>query len=398
MKYFLGIDIGKKNHVACLLDEQGELLGKPLSIAANITGWQQLLLHINKFIDHKDYPSVYAGFEATGHYWITLYLKLKELGLSVSVLNPLEVKAFRNEGIRGGKTDRIDAVKIAKLLRFGGYHKAHVPGDELIALRQLTRLRVDLVNMTTKVKQKIIAILDTVFPEYESLFTDIFGTTSRMLLSEACTPEAIAVIPTAKLTKLIKLASRGQYGKEKAQNIKSAASMTMGITIGLDAFSLSLEILLSQIDHLQKQIDQLEKEIIKRTEKMTTTITTIPGIGLTTAGTILSEIGDISRFAGKDGAEKIVALAGLDAKVKESGQSKGKAKMSKRGSGYLRHAVRQAAFVAVTVSKDPMFTKIYQKQINKGKHREVALSHVSRKMIHVIYSLLKNNKNYVPNI
>ena len=398
MKYFLGIDIGKHNHVAALMDIQGELIGIPLKFATDIAGWQQLLSHINKYIDYKDYPSICAGFEATGHYWLTLYLKLKESGISISVLNPLEVKAFRNEGIRGSKTDRIDAIKIARLLRFGDYHEAHIPDQELIGLRQLSWLRVDLVNMTTKLKQKVIAVLDTIFPEYESLFTDIFGTTSKMLLSEACTPEAITAIPAARLAKLVKQASRGQYKEEKAQSIKLAASRTMGITISIDAFSLSLDILLSQINHLDKQIDQLDSEIIKKTEKMNTTITTIPGIGLTIAGTVLSEIGDINRFAGKDGAEKLVALAGLDAKVKESGLSKGKTKMSKRGSGYLRHAVRQAAFVAVTVSKDPMFTRIYQKQINKGKHKEVALSHVSIKMIHVIYSLLKNNKSYVPNI
>lgn len=398
MKYYLGIDIGKYNHVAVLMDNQGGLIGQPIKFATNIAGWQQLVSHINKFINHKEYPFIKAGFEATGHYWLTLYLKLKELGAPVSVLNPLEVKAFRNEGIRGSKTDKIDAVKIAKLLRFGDYHEAHIPDEDLMALRQLARLRVDLVNMTTKLKQKVIAILDTIFPEYASLFTDTFGTTSKALLSEACTPEAIAVIPTAKLTKLVRQASRGQYGEEKAKNIKSTASSTMGITLGIDAFSLSLDILLSQIDHLQKQIDQLENEVGRRTENLAITLTTVPGIGITLAGTIIAEIGDINRFIGKDGAEKIVALAGLDAKVKESGQSKGKAKMSKRGSGYLRHAVRQSAFVAVTVSKDPMFTKIYQKQIDRGKHKEVALSHVARKMLHVIYSLLKNKKSYVPNI
>lgn len=394
--YYLGIDIGKKNHVACLMNDKGEVVGKPLTFVATSIGRQQLETHLNNFIDHKDYPFVTVGFEATGHYWIGLYLQMKEMGFPVSVLNPLEVKAFRNEGIRGSKTDAIDAVKIAKLLRFGDYREAHVPSADLFSLRQLTRLRGDLVQMMGQLKQKSIAVLDQVFPEYESLFSDMFGTTSTVLLSQANTPEAITALSTTRLTNLLRKASRGRFGKEKAETIKTAATDTMGITMGMDAFSLSLDILLSQIDHLQTRIDQLDRGIAGYTKKLNTTITTIPGIGPTLAGVILAEIGDFDRFISKDGGEKLVALAGLDPKLKTSGQFEGKTKMSKRGSPYLRHALRQAAFIAVTVSKDPMFTKIYQKHIKKGKHMEVALSHVARKMVHVIYSLLKNKKSYAP--
>jgi transposase len=395
-KYYLGIDIGKKNHVACLMNDKGEVLGKPLTFAATSVGKQQLETHLNNCIDHTDYPSVQVGFEATGHYWIGLYVQLKGMGFAVSVLNPLEVKAFRNEGIRGSKTDRIDAVKIAKLLRFGDYREAHVPSADLFSLRQLTRLRGDLVQMMGQLKQKSIAVLDQMFPEYQSLFCDTFGTTSTTLLSEANTPEAISALSTTKLTNLLRKASRGRFGKEKALDIQAAAKDTMGVSMGMDAFSLSLNILLSQIDHLQTQIDQLDQNIAGYAKKLNTTIATIPGIGPTLAGVILAEIGDFDRFISKDGGEKLVALAGLDPKLKTSGQFEGKTKMSKRGSPYLRHALRQASFIAVTVSKDPMFTKIYEKHIKKGKHMEVALSHVARKMVHVIYSLLKNKKSYAP--
>jgi transposase len=397
MKYYLGIDIGKYEHVACLMDNQGEAC-KPLTFGADKKGWQLLLKYLDNQIDYIDQDSIHAGFEATGHYWLNLYLQLKEQGYQISVLNPLEVKAFRNEGIRGNKTDQIDAVKIAKLLRFGDYHEAHVPSENLLELRQLTRLRGDLVEMSTRLKQKSIAILDQVFPEYHQLFSDSFGTSSMSLLSEANTPEAIAILPTYKLTSLLRKASRGQLGKTKAQKIKQVAGQSIGLKIGLDAFSMSLEILLSQLENLQQQTNRIEEEIAKRTQKLDTTITSIPGIGTTHAAVILAEIGDFTRFISKDGAEKLVALAGIDPKVKTSGKFVGKTKMSKRGSRYMRHAIRQAAFIAVIVSKDPMFTNIYQKQLKRGKHKEVALSHVSRKLIHVIYSLLKSNKTYIPNV
>lgn len=399
MSYYLGVDIGKRNHMAALTNKQGVLLSKPFPFTATAAGWQQLVSYLTKHTlssEFGEWSRVQVGFEATGHYWLTLYEQCSKLGMPVVVLNPLEVKAFRNEGIRGNKTDAIDAVKIAKLLRFGEYHEAHVPSEAIVALRQLTRLRGDLVVMVGQLKQQCVSILDQVFPEYEQLFYDTFGTTSKALLSTAATPEAVGALPTQELTSLLHKASRGRLGEEHALAIKQAASQSIGRTIGLDAFALSLEILLKQIEHLQTQVDQLEQEIAQRMTTLDTTLTTIPGIGVTLGATILAEVGEVNRFVGKDGAEKLVALAGIDPKLKESGQYQGKTKMSKRGSSYLRSALRQAAFVAVMVVKDPMFIKIYEKQINKGKHMEVALSHVERKMAHVIYSLLQSNKPYRP--
>lgn len=396
MKWYLGIDIGKSTHVACVMDEEGVVVRPPISFTQNSSGWQRFDSYVNSIIDHMEYPSVIAGFEATGHYWTTLYLKLKNLGMKVSVLNPLEVKAFRNEGIRGNKTDSVDAVKIAKLLRFGDFREAHVPDEQISALRQITRLKIDLTVMQSQLKQKCLAIMDQVFPEYEELFSDVFGTTSRALLSEASTPEAIAALPTKKLTGILRKASRGRFNEDKARQVKHQADSSVGIRFSLDAFKLSLDVLLSQIDVLEERIAQLGNEISRRVKAMDSTLESIPGIGPGTTGVILSEVGDFNRLISKDGAEKLVALAGLDPKIKESGKYKGKTKMSKRGSAYLRHAVRNAAFIAVTVSKDPMFTRIYQKQRDKGKHMEVALSHVARKMLHVIYSLLKNKTKYKP--
>lgn len=396
MKWYLGIDIGKLTHVACLMNDEGVVVKPPLSFSQTSDGWQRFDSYLNNTIDHTEYPSVTVGFEATGHYWTTLFLKLQKMGMKVNVLNPLEVKAFRNEGIRGNKTDAIDAVKIAKLLRFGDFRDVYVPDEQITALRQLTRLKGDLSVMQAQLKQKCLAILDQVFPEYETLFSEVFGTTSRALLSEAATPEAIAALSTRKLTGVLRKASRGRFKEGKAHQIKQKAQASIGITFSLDAFGMSLSILLSQIDTLEERIVQLKDEITCRVKTLDSTIQSIPGIGPDTAGTILAEIGDFNRLISKDGAEKLVALAGLDPRLKQSGKYQGKTKMSKRGSAHLRHVVRNAAFIAVTVSKDPMFTRVYQKQIDKGKHPEVALSHVSRKMLHVIYSLLKNKTKYKP--
>jgi len=400
MKYYVGIDIGKYIHQAILCDKEAKPLASPLRFHATYEGYQLFIAYLKKVVDPKDFGDVSVGMEATGSYWFSLYEHLRKLGLQVMVLNPLQVKAYRNEGIRWAKNDRIDAQLIVKVLRFGDYKISDIPKEDIFALRQLTRLRSDLVSMTTDLKLKTISIFDQVFPEYKDLFYDIFATTSKALLDEAVVPQAIGAIPTKKLTQLLDKASRGRQGEKEAKHIKSIAEQSIGVTIGIDAFTLSLKILLAQITHLEEQIQRLDKEIMQRVEIQQTTLTSIPGIGVNTAGTIIAEVGNFERFKDdKNGAEKLVALAGIDPRVKESGKYKGKAKMSKRGSPYLRQAIRQASFVAACGLKhDPMFAALYQKKIKEGKPFEVALSHVENKMLHVIYSLLKSKKEYKPKI
>ncbi len=400
MKYYLGIDIGKQQHQAILCTQEGKPLGASLRFKTTAEGFTELFTYLQKHVPGGDIAAIHAGLEATGAYWLTIYEQCIKHKVAISVLNPMQVKAYRNEGIRGAKNDRIDALLIVKVLRFGDYKESDIPKEDLFALRQLTRLRSDLVAMTTNVKLKIISIFDQVFPEYTNLFSDIFGTSSQAVLKEAVVPEAISLIPTKKLTKLLRTASRGKYGEQQAQKIKKAAETSIGITMGIDAFSFSLDILLAQITHLEGQVKKLDKEIAERVKPKGTTLTSIPGIGVTQEAVILAEIGNFERIRNdKNGAEKLVAIAGIDPKIKQSGKYIGKAKMSKRGSPYLRKTIRQAAFVAaVGNGKDPMFAKLYEKKITEGKAFEVALSHVENKMLHVIYSLLKSKKKYVPKI
>lgn len=395
-KYYLGIDIGKRRHHATLQDGEGKLI---LSIGfdSNYEGFNKLIEKVGDLTENN-FKEIRVGLEATGIYWLTLYEQLSKTGMEIIVLNPLQVKSYKNHDIRGSKTDSLDSELIVKILRFGEYSCSSLPDDKTLGLKQLTRLRSDLTHSIGELKSKIVGLMDQVFPEYQDLFNDMFSTSAKEILKESISPEEIAKLSTTKLTRILTKASKGHLGKKRAKEVKETAKQSIGITIGLNAFSLSIEILLAQVEHLEKQVKKLDKEIEKVIGKEEALITSIPGIGKVTSATILAEIGDFSRFVdSKNGAMKLVAFAGLDPKLKESGQYKGKAKMSKRGSPYLRRATHQAAFSAVHVAKDPMFVNIYQKHINKGKHSYVALSHVQRKMLRVVYSLIKNNRKYQPN-
>lgn len=397
MQYYLGIDVGKYYHQAILADSEGKPMTNSLRFPNSYLGYQQFSAYLEKQVLVSEFSEIHAGMEATGPYWLSLYEQLKKLGIHTTVLNPLQVKSYRNEDIRGSKTDSIDCLLIVKILRFGDYKPSDLPNGDLLALRQLARLRADLVKMTSGLKMKLLAIFEQIFPEYPKLFTDMFGPGAQVVLSEAIDPESVAEIPTEKLTAILKKSSHGWFGEKKAMEIKQAARESIGVTIGLDAFTLSAQMLLAQIKHLDTQVEKLDGEITKRLNTYNQSLTSIPGVGNTTTATIISEIGNFERFKDdKNGAEKLVALAGIDPKLKNSGENKGKAIMSKRGSPYLRNAIRHAAFIAAIVKKDPMFAGIYQKKIKEGKHFEVALSHVENKLLHVVFSLLKSGKQYEP--
>jgi len=122
----------------------------------------------------------------------------------------------------------------------------------------------------------------------------------------------------------------------------------------------------------------------------------VPGLGKVWAPTILAEVLPVFHPELQHGAKKLVAAAGIDVRLRDSGESTGNGKMSKRGSKYLRTAVMQAAAVAVNLLGDPLFTAVYERQKARGKHHTVALSHVAHKMLHVIFSVLKNKRPYTP--
>lgn len=171
-------------------------------------------------------------------------------------------------------------------------------------------------------------------------------------------------ISTTKLTNLLLKVSRGRNGREKAELIKTAAQSSIGISYALDAFSFELKQLLAQIEFMENQLSDVDAEMEKLlSQSEYGVITTISGIGPMLGSVIVSEIGDINRF---ENSSKLVAYAGLDASVKQSGEfNSSKNKISKRGSPYLRRALWMAAFMSLQC--DPALYDYYSKLRARGK-------------------------------
>jgi transposase len=356
IKHYIGIDIGKYTHVACALSVENTF-SKHLHFNSLRSGFEKLLEFLESLGCTQD--EVIIGCEATGHYWLTLFEKLKGQGFSVFVLNPLQVHSFRNENIRGLKTDDRDCELIATVLRFGVGRSAEMPNESLYQLRELSRFRHDLVRQISTVKLKVLSVLDRTFPEYETVFSNVFGLASTAVLKEYTTAETIAELDLAKLTQVLETASRKRLSRAHAEKLQQQARNTFGLKFGIDALALELKILMKSIEHLHKQKTLLEKKIGQLVAKQKSALPTIPGISSVITGMIL---GETVGFFKKDSLDPrpLLAYAGLDPKLKESGKWRGQTLMSKRGSPYLREALWQAALVASV--HDTGFKKIYDKK------------------------------------
>lgn len=388
--FIVGIDIAKHTHQASVMNPDGSLIGKSIKISNTSSGFEAFIAKL-KDID-PDLSHFEFGMESTGHYWLNLYTHLSDLGCIVHVINPVQSDALRGLYIRQTKNDIKDSAIIADVIRIGRYCETTVSDDKMLALRDLTRQRFYLVDMISDLKRKSLTLIDRIFPEYPKLFSNTFGSTSLELLANCNTPEDIIAIDTDKLVEILSTASKGRFKREKAEKIKAAAKNSFGALLCTDSTSFMLKQFVEQIKFLENQLDELNEMISERLAEFNSPITSITGIGDVLGASILSEIGDISRF---ESADKLAAFAGIDPTVSQSGNFLGtKNKMSKRGSPYLRRAIWLAATAAIL--HDPAIKAFYDRKKAQGKHHYVCVGYICRKLVNIIFSVLKSGQPYQP--
>lgn len=390
--YYIGIDIAKRNHEVSIIDAGGKSLSKSISITNSQKGLDTFNNYLSSFNVTSENSII--GMESTGHYWLNLYSSLVNLNFNVFIINPIQTDVFRKMYIRKTKNDSKDSYIIAQVMRFGEFSSSSISDENIFAIRQLSRYRSSLVDECSNWKRKLITILDQVFPEYSDLFSDTFGVTSKEFLSKYPLPENMLEVSTKELTSLLNKASKGRFGIEKVQEIKEYATKSFGISFAKETFSFQIKQIINQISFIESQLKELEKEITNILKTLNSEITTITGIGDILGASILGEIGDISRF---EKASQLVAFAGLDVAINQSGEFTGtEMKITKRGSPYLRRSIWIAATIACF--KDPVLSVYYKKLIDRGKKHLTAVGAVARKMCNIIFSVLKNKKPYTPNI
>lgn len=384
--FLVGIDVAKDKHDCFICDSEGNVLKDVFTFSNDREGFNLLL----SFMPTSS-ENVKVGLEATGHYSLNLINFLIDNGYSPVVFNPLQINLFRKaHTLRKTKTDKIDAKLIALMLSSSDA-KPHLDlSYHVTELKSLTRYRSRLKNQLARLKISLARIIEIVFPELEDCVYSINQKSTMALLHEFPSKELIANAHLTRLTNVLKDNSRGKYSKDKALEIRNLAINSIGTSS--DASSFELVQTIDMINFYSSKIDELDAKIKDIMIELESPILSIPGISYNLGSIILAEIVDINRF---DTPAQLQAFAGLDPATHQSGKFIATGvSMVKRGSPYLRWAILNAS--RLIAMRDPCFKDYYQRKRKEGKHHFVALTHVAKKLIRVIFKLLKTNSQFVP--
>lgn len=384
---YVGIDVAKDKHDCFAMNSDGEILIEKLTITNNLDGFETLYNSLMNFSNSLD--NIKVGLEATGHYSNNILNFLTEKGFNIYLINPLQTNLYvKGQSLRKTKTDKLDAHVIATMLVSDNL-KPYIPVSYHISeLKSLTRHRFRLVKENSKFKTSLVRLVDIVFPELPKIVSSVAQKSCLALLYELPSAKDIAECNLTHLTHLLSNNSYKHFGRDKAIQIRDLARNSIGLNSNSVSFELKQTI--SIIQFIQEQLDDVEKKIKQILKEINSPILTIPGISFKTAGSILAEIGDISRF---DSPAKLLAFAGLDPSMYQSGKFfSTHSVMVKRGSKYLRFALMTAA--RMVCLNDATFCTFKDRKMAEGKHYMVTMGHVAKKLVRVIYYLLKTNNIY----
>lgn len=375
--YYVGIDISKYKHDCFILDQSGNTVVNDFVFANSAEGFDSLSTLLSSIASPDELK---IGFEATGHYTSNLKRFLENAHYSFMESNPALISKFIHaQTLRKTKNDAIDSQSIARWLMTVDYKPYPKGFYHIYSLKSLTRLRDTVVRQRSLYMVKLTNILDHVFPEFKPFFNEHFSATALHILEKYHTPENITFIPDEDYDE-IRYISRGKFSFARLISLRELAAKTVGESNPI--FESQLTSILALYRTAESEVEHLESEIIPLVQELNPRILTIPGIGPITAATIVAEYGDFSRFSS---ASQMLSFAGLEPGYYQSGTMEFRGKMVKRGSSQLRYVLMNC--VIPLIRFNPVFASYYHKKRTEGKPHRVALSHVAKKLVRVIYTL-----------
>lgn len=390
--YLVGIDVASEKCTVVILRADKTVVLKPLDFDNTRSGFEWLHQQLTRL--EVSPSSIFIGMEATARYWENLYIELEKSGYAMILLHPAQTHQWAaNRGLRA-KTDRLDSLTIARHLLDDEARPAYVASDLIASYRELVRLHTRLSEEAARYKVEIRDLLVVLFPEFTQVFADPAGKTALAFLRLYPSAQAVVEAGLAAVQATLHELAPRKYGQASARRLLDLATKSAAPGLARQARSKSLTILCDQLSHTLANLAQLEDELTKWLDgdSGAHSLATVEEFGPKTVATLRAELGDVQRFSGRDA---VVAYAGLDLTVRQSGKWKGQLKLSKRGSGALRRILYMAALGCLR-RKGSAFRAYYEAMVNRGVTKRSALMALMRKMVAVAYSLLKSGGSYDP--
>jgi transposase len=383
---FAGIDIAAETHFVAVVDERSEAVVRPTGFTEDAAGYEKLFALLGEPGD------LLVAMEATGHYWQNLFAALTAAGFTIALLNPLRTRRFAGEDLERTKTDAIDALGIARFAAQKRPVATRLPDDATQELRELVRLRDRLTQDFGDRVRQLHRLVDLGFPEFTRYVRGLDRELATAILREYPTAEAFLGLPWKRLSKLC-YDGRHKVGEEIAKGLVEAAKTSVGRHHG-PAYRVQVRYACEDLDVLRRRLRQLDSDI-ERTLKdhdVGTLLTTIDGIGPTTAARLVAELGDIASFKS---AAAIASYVGVIPGLRQSGKRQGsRAGLTPHGNARLRAKLWMPTLTAVR--RNPWLRSYYEGLLARGKLPKVALVAAMRKLLIAVYFVAKHRKPFVP--
>ncbi len=395
----VGVDIAKNCQWARFVDFRGIEHDRALKFKNSRGGFETILTRIREICKKGNFTKAVVGMEPTGHYWKAFANWLeKQDDITAVLVNPYATKQAKElDDNSQTKSDKKDALTIAKLVKDGRYFELYLPHDIYAELRGLSTTRTGLNKRKGALKNTITAVMDEYFPEYAEVFKcPLSGKASRHMLKTCPFPKFIAALGVDGVTEEIKRAVKKSVGRKKAAQLVEAAEESVGVDYGEDAARLKLRLMLEELELLEKQEAELEEQmaaVLLQTD-YAVFLLSIKGIGVVTLAACLGELGDPARF---DSPRQMSRMAGYNLIEDSSRKNKSGTKISKRGRKTLRSVLYQMALTMVAVNDEMKRLYHYLKTREKDPLRKMqALIVISKKILTLIHALAKKKENYDP--
>ncbi len=395
----VGVDIAKNYQWARFVDFRGIEHDRALKFKNSRGGFETILARIREICKKENFAKAVVGMEPTGHYWKAFANWLeKQDGIKVVLVNPYATKQAKElDDNSQTKSDKKDALTIAKLVKDGRYFELYLPHDVYAELRGLSSTRTGLNKRKNALKNTITAVMDEYFPEYGEVFKcPLSGKASRHILKTCPFPKFILELGEDGVTEEIKKAVKKTVGRKKAAQLTKAAEESIGVDYGEEAAGLKLRLMLEELELLEKQTEELEGQMADALHQTDYAdfLLSIKGIGIVTLAACLGELGGPTRF---EDSRQMSRMAGYNLVEDSSGKNKSGTKISKRGRKNLRCVLYQMALTMVATNDEMKQLYHYLKTREKAPLRKMqALIVVSKKILALIHTLAKKKENYEP--
>jgi len=405
--YYVGIDIAKQFHIACILNESNKYIVKNLRIESEISDFSLLQSELINITEDKS--QFIIGMEATGTLFENLYLFLQHQGYNVVLLNPYQTTKFREmDTMKYVKNDNIDSQMIAALLKSGRYSEAYVSEELYQSIKFLYRHKATLMQEIKSAKRQVSTTLVVVFPEFEQIIKDPFSVSGMALLEKYPTAKHYKGASADRILKVFRNIKGNNFNLQKANDLLDLARLTIYQGNASDERAYVIHSNLRRIRFLKDEIEACESQMFTLLNDVNKTIETsqdeevyiadlvdnlrsIDGVADKTIFAVLSECGDIARFRS---GQAFIGFLGLYPTLYQSGNSTKYGKLAKRGAKLAKLAIYQAAIACVRHNDE--LKKVYLDKKSSGRAPKECVVVVARKLAMIIYSIYKNNTPYNP--